>query len=150
MTPTKLRTRTLRGEISATDPDSCQPLHDIVGLDLCSEFKTMYDVDLSNGHTVRVFRHQGTREWLHLDATEPGLAYEYTHTGRYQPVPLGYALLRTYRAWRPGYYFYDRLGPDPYTAHASDYDFSTDRYAPERYATEPASFSPDPDGEIPF
>lgn len=61
----------------------------------------MYDVQLSNGHTVRVFKHRWTREYLHLDRTEPGLAYEYTRNGRYRPIPLGVALLTAFRAELP-------------------------------------------------
>jgi hypothetical protein len=42
----------------------------------------MFDVHLSNGHTVRAFKHIVTRGYLHLDRTEPGLAYWYVGTHR--------------------------------------------------------------------
>lgn len=90
------RTKTLTGKPSDTSPQSCEPLHGLLGLDLCSEFMTMYDVLLSNGHTARVFKHRLTRAYIHLDTAEPGLAYEYCGNDRYRTMPLGAALLRTF------------------------------------------------------
>lgn len=80
------------------DPPGCEPLHGFVGLDLCSEFMCMYDVALSNGHVVRAFKHIRTRAYVHLDRTRPGLAYEYTATGRYRAIPLHIALVRAFEA----------------------------------------------------
>jgi hypothetical protein len=86
------RTKTLTGRAVSIDDLDCEPLHSIVGLELCSQFMLMFDVHLSNGHTVRAFKHILTRCYLHLDRTEPGLAYCYTDRGRYRPVSLTAAL----------------------------------------------------------
>lgn len=91
------RTKTLTGRSVSIDALDCEPLHSIVGLELCSQFMQMFDVRLSNGHTVRAFKHITTRGYLHLDRTEPGLAYWYTDTGRYRPVDLKTALVAVFR-----------------------------------------------------
>jgi hypothetical protein len=67
------RTKTLTGSGVSIDQLDCEPLHSIVGLELCAQFMQMFDVHLSNGHTVRAFKHSTTRGYLHLDRTEPGL-----------------------------------------------------------------------------
>ena len=91
------RTKTLTGRAVSIDDFDCEPLHSIVGIGLCSQFMLMFDVHLSNGHTVRAFKHIVTRCYLHLDRTEPGLAYWYTDTGRYRPVDLTSALIAVFR-----------------------------------------------------
>jgi hypothetical protein len=95
------RTKTFTGRSASIDELDCEPLHSLVGLELCSQFMLMFDVHLSNGHTVRAFKHVITRGYLHLDRTEPGLAYWYTDSGRYRPVDLTTALLAVFRdLWR--------------------------------------------------
>lgn len=91
------RTKTFNGSGVSIDTPGCEPLHSLVGLELCSQFMQMFDVRLSNGHTVRTFKHIITRGYLHLDRTEPGLAYWYTDTGRYRPVDLTTALIAVFR-----------------------------------------------------
>jgi hypothetical protein len=91
------RTKTFNGSGVSIDTPGCEPLHSLVGLELCSQFMQMFDVRLSNGHTVRAFKHIITRGYLHLDRTEPGLAYWYTDTGRYRPVDLTTALIAVFR-----------------------------------------------------
>jgi hypothetical protein len=34
----------------------CEPLHTLVGLELCSQFMLMFDVHLSNGRSARAFK----------------------------------------------------------------------------------------------
>jgi hypothetical protein len=95
------RTKTFTGKASPIDELGCEPLHGIVGLELCAQFMQMFDVRLSNGHIVRAFKHKTTRCYLHLDRTEPGLAYRYTDTGRYRLVDLTGALIAVFRdLWR--------------------------------------------------
>lgn len=91
------RTKTLTGRAVSIDEFDCEPLHSIVGLELRSQFMLMFDVHLSNGHILRAFKHITTRCYLHLDRTEPGLAYWYTDTGRYRPVDLTAALIAVFR-----------------------------------------------------
>jgi hypothetical protein len=91
------RTKTFSGRSVSINDLDCEPLHSIVGLELCSQFMQMFDVHLSNGHTVRAFKHIITRGYLPLDRSEPGLAYWYTDTGRYRPVDLTTALIAVFR-----------------------------------------------------
>ncbi len=91
------RTKTFTGKTVSIDELGCEPLHDMVGLELCSQFMQMFDVRLSNGHTARAFKHSITRGYLHLDRTEPGLAYWYTDSGRYRLVDLTTALIAVFR-----------------------------------------------------
>jgi len=91
------RPKTFTGRTVSIKELDCEPLHSIVGLELCAQFMLMFDVHLSNGHTVRAFKHSTTRGYLHLDRTEPGLAYWYTETGRYRLVDLTTALIVVFR-----------------------------------------------------
>ncbi len=91
------RTKTFTGRSVAIDELDCEPLHSLVGLELCSQFVQMFEVRLSNGHTARAFKHSITRGYLHLDRTEAGLAYWYTDTGRYRLVDLTAALVAVFR-----------------------------------------------------
>lgn len=90
------RTETFSGISASTENPGCEPLHSLVGLELCSQFMQMFDVRLSNGHTVRAFKHRVTRAYLHLDRTEAGFAYRYTETGRYSPVAMTTALIAVF------------------------------------------------------
>jgi hypothetical protein len=95
------RTKTFNGRSVSIDRLDCEPLHSLVGLELCSQFMLMFDVHLSNGHTARAFKHIITRGYLHLDRTEPGLAYWYTDTGRYRLVDMTTALIAVFRdVWK--------------------------------------------------
>jgi hypothetical protein len=95
------RTKTFTGRSESIEKLDCEPLHTLVGLELCSQFMLMFDVHLSNGHTARAFKHRVTRGYLHLDRTEPGLAYWYTDTGRYRLVDQATALIAVFRdLWR--------------------------------------------------
>ncbi len=95
------KTETFSGRSVSIDDPCCEPLHSIVGLELCSQFMLMFEVHLSNGHTVRAFKHRITREYLHVDRTEPGLAYLYTDTGRYRRVDPSSALIAVFRGLWP-------------------------------------------------
>jgi hypothetical protein len=91
------RTKTFTGRSVSIAQLDCEPLHSLVELELCSQFMQMFDVRLSNGHTARAFKHIITRGYLHLDRTEPGLAYWYTGRDRYRVVDLTTALIAVFR-----------------------------------------------------
>jgi hypothetical protein len=97
------RTKTFTGRGISIDELGCEPLNSLVGLELCAQFMQMFDVRLSNGHTARAFKHRTTRGYLHLDLTEPGLAYWYGDGRSYHLVDLTTALIAVFRdVWTLG------------------------------------------------
>ena len=57
---------------------------DVVGEDIVGDFMWMYEVELSNGNRLQVYKHIDTRRSIHLDSD--GAAFAYAPPDRYRTV----------------------------------------------------------------
>jgi hypothetical protein len=67
------------------DTSNWEPLLALVGTELASWFMWMGAIELSDGATVQAFKHQSTRQYLHL--AEDGRAFYYDWDGKTAPNP---------------------------------------------------------------
>lgn len=88
------RARTLRGELTKTEPPDWTSLEEFIDIELCERFMWMHEVELEDGTTVDAYKDRGTRRYLHLG--RDGRAFDYTEDGQYQEIDPCLALLRVF------------------------------------------------------
>jgi hypothetical protein len=89
------RRRGIKGEATQGDRPDWEPLVDAVGGRVASDFMWMYEVELSDGRSLQVYKHVDTRRSVHLAAD--GQAYYYEPPDRYVPISAAQVFAAVFR-----------------------------------------------------
>ena len=87
--------RKVKGELLQYERPDWEPLTNA----LLGWFMWMHEVELADGRRVHAYKHQMTRQYLHVTSDET--AFEYLGDEGYREVELDVAILRVFERWCP-------------------------------------------------
>jgi hypothetical protein len=88
------RGRAYKGKSTQGDNPDWRPLVAVIGDELAADFMWMYEVELSTGARLQVYKHIDTRRSIHLDAD--GEAFAYESPDRYRSIPVADVLAEVF------------------------------------------------------